>query len=51
MTGRFGQVFVDGRLTYLQSGLIGYDAATDTLTDPHPGPNGEFPDLCVILAA
>ena len=50
LTGRFGQIFLDGRLIYLNSGLIGYDPATDTLTDPQPGPNGELPDPCVILA-
>ena len=50
MTGRYGQAFLDGKLLYLQSGLIGYNDATETLTDPQPGPNGAVPDPCVILA-
>ena len=50
LTGRFGQIFLDGRLVYLQSGLISYDPNTDTLTDPHAGPNGTYPDVCAILA-
>ena len=51
LTGRFGRAFLDGKLIYLQSGLIGYDVATDTLSDPRPGPMGTLPDPCVILAA
>ena len=50
LTGRFGQIFLDGQLVYLQSGLISYDPNTDTLTDPHPGPAGTYPDVCAILA-
>ena len=50
ITGRFGQVFLDGKLIYLQSGLISYDPVTDTLADPHPGPMSVFPDVCTILA-
>ena len=50
LTGRFGQIFLDGRLIYLQSGLIGYDPFTGELTDPHPGPAGAYPDSCAILA-
>lgn len=51
LTGRFTQLFLDGKLIHVQSGLIGYDIATDTLTDPQPGPMGEYPDPCTILAA
>jgi hypothetical protein len=51
LTGRFGQIFLDGRLIYLQSGLIGYDPFTDVLSDAHPGPAGTYPDVCAILAA
>ncbi len=50
LTGRFGQLFLDGRLIYLQSGLIGGDPFTGVLTDPHPGPAGTYPDSCTILA-
>jgi hypothetical protein len=50
ITGRFGQVRVDGKLIYVQSGLIAYDPLTDTLSDPHPGPLGGFPDPCAALA-
>ena len=49
LTGRFGQIFLDGRLIYLQSGLIGFDPLTGALSDPHPGPNGTYPDTCTIL--
>ena len=51
INGRFGQVRVDGRLVYLQSGRIAYDPLTDTLTDPHLGPLGQAPDVCSALAA
>jgi hypothetical protein len=50
LTGRFGQISLDGRLIYIQTGLISYNPNTDTLTDPHPGPAGEYPDVCAILA-
>jgi hypothetical protein len=50
LTGRFGQLFLDGRLIYLQSGLIGFDRFTGVLTDPHLGPAGTYPDDCAILA-
>jgi hypothetical protein len=50
LTGRFGQIFLDGRLIYLQSGLIGFDPFTGELTDPHAGPAGTYPDVCTILA-
>jgi hypothetical protein len=50
LTGRFGQLFLDGRLIYLQSGLIGFDPLTGDLTDPHVGPAGVYPDACTILA-
>jgi hypothetical protein len=50
LTGRFGQIFLDGRLVYLQSGLIGFDPFTGELTDPHLGPAGTYPDDCTILA-
>jgi hypothetical protein len=50
LTGRFGQIFLDGRLIYLQSGLIGYDPLTGELTDRHAGPAGTYPDDCAILA-
>lgn len=51
LTGRYGQLFLDGRLIYLQSGLIGFDPLTGLLTDQHPGPAGAYPDSCTILAA
>jgi hypothetical protein len=49
ITGRFGQMFVDGELIWLESGRL---ASSDhgTLVDPHPGPMGAFPDLCKILS-
>jgi hypothetical protein len=50
LTGRFGQILLDGRLIYLQSGLIGFDPLTGDLTDPHVGPAGIYPDDCTILA-
>jgi hypothetical protein len=50
ITGRFGQVRVDGKLVYVQSGLISYDSLTNTLGDPHPGPLGSIPDPCTALA-
>ena len=50
LTGRFGQIFLDGRLIYQQSGLIGFDPLTGELTDPHVGPGGVYPDDCTILA-
>jgi hypothetical protein len=50
LTGRFGQIFLDGQLLYLQSGLIGFNPATGDLTDPHIGPAGVYPDDCTILA-
>lgn len=50
LTGRFGQIFLDGRLIYLQSGLISFDPLTGELTDPHVGPAGVYPDDCTILA-
>ncbi len=51
ITGRFGRIFLDGNLIYLQSGLISYNPVADTLADPHPGPMSVFPDVCTILAA
>jgi hypothetical protein len=51
LTGRFGQIFLDGSLIYLQSGLIGFDPVTGVLSDPHPGPDGTYPDTCAILGA
>jgi hypothetical protein len=51
LTGRFGQIFLDGKLVYLQSGLISYDVANDVLTDPHPGPMGVQPDACTLLGS
>ena len=33
-----------------QSGRLVYDFETDELTDPHPGPLGEAPDVCELLA-
>jgi hypothetical protein len=50
LTGRFGQILLDGRLIYLQSGLIGFDPVTGELTDPHIGPAGTYPHDCAILA-
>jgi hypothetical protein len=50
LTGRFGQIFLDGQLIYLQSGLIGFNPVTGDLTDPHVGPAGVYPDDCRILA-
>ena len=50
LTGRFGQIFLDGQLIYLQSGLIGFNPVTGDLTDPHVGPAGIYPDDCRILA-
>jgi hypothetical protein len=50
LTGRFGQIFFDGRLIYLQSGLIGFDPLAGELIDPHVGPAGVYPDDCTILA-
>jgi hypothetical protein len=50
LTGRFGQIFLDGRLIYLQSGLLGFDPLTGDLADPHVGPAGVYPDACAILA-
>jgi len=50
LTGRFGQIFLDGRLIYLQSGLISFKPLTGELTDLHPGPAGTYPDDCPILA-
>ena len=50
ITGRFGQVRVDGKLVYLQSGLIAYDPVADTLGDPHLGPMGIPPDPCQALS-
>ena len=50
LTGRFGQLFLDGRLIYLQSGLIRFDPLTGELTDAHLGPAGTYPDDCTILA-
>lgn len=50
LTGRFGQIFLDGHLIYLQSGLIGYDPSTGELTDPQAGPAGTYPDDCAVLA-
>ena len=49
LTGRFGQIFLDGHLVYLQSGLINFDPLNGLLTDPHPGPSGTYPDTCAIL--
>jgi hypothetical protein len=49
LTGRFGQIFLDGHLVYLQSGLINFDPLNGMLTDPHPGPSGTYPDTCAIL--
>lgn len=49
LIGRVGQIFLDGKLVYLQSGLISYDVANDVLTDPHVGPMGVQPDACTLL--
>ena len=51
LTGRYGQIFLDGELVYLQSGLIGFNPMTGDLSDPHPGPMGAYPDVCTALAA
>jgi hypothetical protein len=51
LTGRFGQIFLDGELIYLQSGLIGFYPITGDLSDLHPGPMGAYPDVCTALAA
>lgn len=50
LSGRFGQIFLDGRLIYIQSGVIGFDPLTGDLSDPHVGPAGVYPDTCTILA-
>ena len=51
LTGRFTQVWLDGRLISVQSGFLGFDAETGEVTDPHPGPLGAYPDACAALAA
>ena len=51
LTGRWGQVWLDGSLIYVQTGLIGFDLLTGALSDPHVGPLGTYPDPCSILAA
>jgi hypothetical protein len=50
INGRFGQITLDGRLIYLQSGLLSFDAQTGLITDQQPGPLGAMPDACAVLA-
>jgi hypothetical protein len=50
ITGRFGQITVDGKLNYLQSGLLSFDTETGLVTDQRPGPLGAVPDACAVLA-
>jgi hypothetical protein len=50
ITGRFGQMFLDGELIWLQSGQLSMPG-NGTLVDPRPGPKGAVPDLCAILSA
>jgi hypothetical protein len=50
ITGVFEKAQLNGRTLWLQSGRLVYDLETDELTDPHPGPLGEAPDVCELLA-
>jgi hypothetical protein len=49
ITGRFRQMFLDGKLIWLQSGQLSMPG-DDTIVDPHPGPKGAWPDFCAILS-
>lgn len=49
ITGRFRQVFLDGRLITLISGQLSVNNGT-VLVDPHPGPMGSLPDICALLS-
>jgi hypothetical protein len=47
--GRFSQMFLDGKLIWLESGQLSMPG-DGTIVDPHPGPKGAVPDLCAILS-
>jgi hypothetical protein len=49
ITGRFGQMFLDGKLIWLESGQLSMPGS-GSIVDPHPGPKGALPDLCAILS-
>jgi hypothetical protein len=52
VTGQYGQMTLDGKLIWLESGLLSTPPHGEDVpvTDPHPGPLGTFPDLCAILS-
>ena len=49
ITGVFEKAQLQGRTLRLQSGRLSYDLEADELTDPHPGPLAEPPDVCGLL--
>jgi hypothetical protein len=50
ITGVFEKAQLHGRTLWLESGRLVYDLQTDAVSDPHPGPLAEAPDVCQLLA-
>ena len=49
ITGLWDRAELHGRTLWLQSGRLQYDLEADQVTDPHPGPLAEPPDICDLL--
>jgi hypothetical protein len=49
ITGVFEKAQLHGRTLWLESGRLVYDLETDHVSDAHPGPLAEPPDICQLL--
>jgi hypothetical protein len=49
ITGVFEKAQLHGRMLRLQSGRLSYDLEADEVTDTHPGPLAEPPEVCALL--
>ncbi len=49
ITGVFEKAQLHGRTLWLESGRLVYDLETDEVSDAHPGPLAEPPDICQLL--
>jgi len=49
ITGVFEKAQLHGRTLWLESGRLVYDLEADHVSDAHPGPLAEPPDICQLL--
>lgn len=49
ITGVFEKAQLQGRTLQLQSGRLSYDLEADEVSDTHPGPLAEPPQVCALL--